>query len=404
MRISNWHVHCYLPSMVGYHFYMFFMDDDYTSWRGRHTGSSHLQKHFWSVQDDLWSNQSQRFHNLATVSCKLFYIMKAFCEIILGWLRELSQVESDGVASVITRPPEIVLCLKISIASQDVFIIFDSHPRPSHPLGSGFILNSSVEATAAYLEELLSIDPNILSDPSLHWQAELLGVFAGHILVRKAGAIYDPDIDFILMDASTKILSLMAEVADLKRQQLSLSADNEYLTQRLVQVEQSRVEVSRKGKSRIIESGTSSGSAGTRSTPRSYTEPKLALQGSSSKGNSSEDAAKKMQAEFDEEDRKLTFERTKLLKYRTFECRVCFEVYAQDHVAPLDACDHSFCRNCLRQYVTMKIEDRRYPIPCPACVAENVKPTSECSRYVWLSDIVNSRITWQVLRKLSYRH
>ena len=339
--------------------------------------------------------------------------MKAFCEIILGWLRELSQVESDGstiVASVITRPPEIVLCVKISIASQDVFIIFDSHPRPSHPLGSGFILNSSVEATAAYLEQLLSIDLNILSDPSLRWQAELLGHFAGHILVRKAGAIsgYDSDIDFILMDASTKILSLMAEVADLKRQQLSLSTDNEYLTQRLVQVEQSRVEVSRKGKGRVTESGTSSGSADTRSTPRSYftgLKPKSALQGSSSKGNSSEDAAKKMQAEFDEEDRKLTFERTKLLqKNRTFECRVCFEVYDLDHVAPLDACNHSFCRNCLRQYVTMKIEDRRYPIPCPACVADSVKPTSECSCYVCYQMLLTSRITWQVLRKLSYGH
>lgn len=280
-----------------------------------------------------------------------------------------------------------MLCLKISIASQDIFIIFDSHPRPSHPLGSGFILNSSVEATAAYLEELLSIDLNILSDPSLHWQAQLLGHFAGHILVQKSGAIYDPDIDFILMDASTRILNLMANVADLKRQQQSLLTDNEYLTERLVQLEQSWVEVSRKGKGRATESGTSSVATDTRSTRHSYQTPSLklksVLQGSSPKGNSSEDAAKKLQAEFDEEDRKLTFERTNLLqRNRTFECLVCFEVFDLDHVAPLDACNHSFCRNCLRQYVTMKIEDRRYPIPCPACVADNVKPTSECSYYV----------------------
>ena len=273
-----------------------------------------------------------------------------------------------------------MLCLKLSIASQDVFIIFDSHPRPSHPLGSGFVLNSSVEATAVYLEELLSIDLGILSDPSLRWQAQLLGHFSGHILVRKFGAIYDPDIDFVLMDASTRILSLMAEVADLKRLQLSLSTDNEYLTQRLAQLEHSR-EVSLKGKGRATESGTSSVAGDTWSTPRSYhsggLKPKSALKGSLSKENSSEDAAKKLQAEFDEEDRKLTFERRNLLKKnRTFECRVCFEVFDLDHVALLDICEHTFCRNCLRQYVTVKVEDRRYPIPCPACVADNAKPTA----------------------------
>lgn len=306
------------------------------------------------------------------------------CNIILN-IRELSKVDSDGstvVASVITRPPETVLCLKFSVAFQDVFIIFDSHPRPSHPSGPGFVLNSSVEATAAYLEQLLSIDPKILSDPSLRWQAQLLGHFSNHILVRKFGAISDPDINFVLMDASTRILSLMAEVADLRRLELSLSSDNEYLTQRLAQLEQSR-DISLKGKGKATESGTSSISDDIQSTQPS---------GSSlSTGNSSEDAAMKLQAEFDEEDRKLAFERNNLLpKIQTFECRVCFEVFDLDHVARVDICNHTFCRNCLRQYVTVQIKDRRYPIPCPACVADNVKPTSEYVQIVITSRIVNS--------------
>jgi hypothetical protein len=296
-------------------------------------------------------------------------------------LRELSQVASDVAASVITRPPEIVLCLKVSFSSRDIFIVFDSHPRPSHPLGSGFVLNSSVEATAAYLEGLLSIDISILSDPSLRWQAQLLGHFSSHILVRKSGSSHDPDIDFMLMGASTRLLSLMAEMEDLKRLQLSLSTDNEYLTQRVMQLELCR-EVSLKGKGRETGSGTSSVSDDTQSAGRYHShsgglEPGSALQGSSSKGNSSEAAAKKLQAEFDEEDRNLAFERNDLLQEnRTFECRVCLEVLDLDHVALLGTCNHSFCRNCLRQYVTVKVEDRRYPVPCPACVADGVEPTS----------------------------
>lgn len=225
------------------------------------------------------------------------------------------------------------------------------------------------------------MDSSILSDPSLCWQAQLLGRFSSHILVRKFGTIYDPDIDFVLMSASTRILSLMAEVADLKRLQLSLSTDNEYLTQRLMQLAQSR-DTSLKGKGRATESSTSSVSLDDgQSAGRFYHSVSLkqgsALQGSSSEGTSSEDAAKKLQAEFDEEDRNLAVERSDLLqKNRTFECRVCFDDLDLDHVALLDICNHTFCRDCLRQYVTVKVEDRQYPVPCPACVADSAKPTS----------------------------
>jgi hypothetical protein len=302
-----------------------------------------------------------------------------------------------AVASVITRSPEIVLCLKVSVETNDIFIVFDSHPRPSHPLGSGFVLNSSAEATAAYLDELLSFDSSILSDPSLRWQAELLGHFSSHILLSKSRICDYPEIDDILMDASTKVLKLMVELAELKRQELSIVADNEYLSGRVIQLEQtlSAVDVKgKKGKGRAFRldaerrpttASTSaftpvstSASTGTRSAfhPRNVGHPKS--QGGSNV-ETNEEIAANLQAQFDQEDRRLANERKLLLQSnQSFECRVCFDTLPEDFIAKINGCGHFFCRDCLRRHVKTTVDDRRYPIACPACVADNVKrPTSE---------------------------
>jgi len=306
----------------------------------------------------------------------------------------MSKIGGDrAVASVITRSPEIVLCLKVSVETNDVFIVFDSHPRPSHPLGSGFVLNSSAEATAAYLDELLSFDSSILSDPSLRWQAELLGHFSSHILLPKSRICDYPEIDAILMDASTKVLRLMVELAQLKRQELSVVADNEYLSGRVIQLEQTLSAVDfkgKKGKGRAFRldaerrpttaSTPASASTGTRSAfhPRNAGHLLSKSQGGSSV-ETNEEIAANLQARFDQEDRRLANERKLLLQSnQSFECRVCFDTLPEDFIAKINGCGHFFCRDCLRRHVKTTVDDRRYPIACPACVADNVKrPTSE---------------------------
>jgi len=68
--------------------------------------------------------------------------------------------------------PEILACLKLRLSTGNVFIIFDSHPRPSYPNGAGAIVSTTVESTARRLTELLpSVDPQ---DGILHRQAQLL--------------------------------------------------------------------------------------------------------------------------------------------------------------------------------------------------------------------------------------
>ena len=170
------------------------------------------------------------------------------------------------------------------------------------------------------------------------------------------------------------MLQLMVGLAELKSRETDLIDQNEDLTNRLNQLERSRLQISAKGKGRVAETDPGD------SYPAFENTSGLIPGGSSSRmWDSSEELAKFLQAQFDEEDQKLATEHQRLQRrYKVFECGVCFETFVQDFVARVRGCKHSFCRDCLRQHATTTIEDRRYPIPCPACLADNSrKPMSE---------------------------
>lgn len=79
----------------------------------------------------------------------------------------------------------------------------------------------------------------------------------------------------------------------------------------------------------------------------------------------------RMQEKFEEEDTILRNQFQDLQRQSnmqpTFECCICIDVLATDYVARIDTCGHSFCRECLRGYVTSRLEERRYPLLCPEC-------------------------------------
>lgn len=54
-----------------------------------------------------------------------------------------------------------------------------------------------------------------------------------------------------------------------------------------------------------------------------------------------------------------------------FECIICMEKMPLDDVANVDLCGHKLCRDCMKSYVSSKIEERKYPIMCPVCSAQN---------------------------------
>jgi Ring finger domain len=78
-----------------------------------------------------------------------------------------------------------------------------------------------------------------------------------------------------------------------------------------------------------------------------------------------------LQREFDEEDRALSTQCTELVKSGQgwFECGICMDEMSTDSIAIIDSCGHTFCRECLRGHVTVRLYEHRFPILCPTCTA-----------------------------------
>ena len=137
---------------------------------------------------------------------------------------------------MITRPPEILACLKLRLSTRNIFIIFDSHPRPSYPNGSGATVSTSVEGTARRLTELLpSVD---LQDGILQWQAQLLSNCSGHVFVPHSLDTTPAALWRAVLESGLAQLSMQAEIADLRSQNEFQATEQKRLDIKLKEVEE----------------------------------------------------------------------------------------------------------------------------------------------------------------------
>ncbi|KAF8639063.1 hypothetical protein AX16_010369 [Volvariella volvacea WC 439] len=73
-----------------------------------------------------------------------------------------------------------------------------------------------------------------------------------------------------------------------------------------------------------------------------------------------------------------TKQRTGLPRNRTFDCGICLEAMPIGVSVGVEGCDHELCEECMKEYVTTKIQERKYPITCPLCqVAEGEEVREE---------------------------
>jgi hypothetical protein len=82
--------------------------------------------------------------------------------------------------------------------------------------------------------------------------------------------------------------------------------------------------------------------------------------------------AAQMQHEFSLEDdalRKQALQLTEFAPQTTFECSICMDEHPDDMLARIEKCKHAFCRDGLRDYITSRIRESRFPILCPNCTA-----------------------------------
>jgi len=309
-----------------------------------------------------------------------------------------------SAAVMITRPPEIVACLKIYTAKTEVYLIFDSHIRPNHPSGAGFILNTSMNTAAAYLASLFQMDRHSTDSDTLRqfqWQMDLMRHFSGHILVSTQSSGNEREnTNLTLLESSMTILKLNAELAAMKSENMFLTMELEKSQIALVDEKNIRAQIHARASKPPLQSLRSllpnanrrrekiaSPGVAHRSQSRTTQKPvpdvenrdhmlALQLQWDIDNERASVERATREQQEYEMENRRLAIEREALaLNYpKPFQCGICLEDHPEDSVARIGQCRHPFCRNCLREYIRSKLSEHIYPIFCPVCVAEQGVP------------------------------
>jgi len=93
--------------------------------------------------------------------------------------------------------------------------------------------------------------------------------------------------------------------------------------------------------------------------------------------------ALQMQADFSNEDSNLRTQLHDLQSSQsTFQCGICIDDNPMDDIYVLHSGDklgHNFCRTCLREHITVQLQEHRFPIFCPMCVAgRSVEPMCMC--------------------------
>ncbi|KAG8691762.1 hypothetical protein FRC11_010633 [Ceratobasidium sp. 423] len=286
-------------------------------------------------------------------------------ESFLSMINSLQTPETikDVTAALITRPPEIVAILRIPLPTTEssasskkedaVYAIFDSHSRPEHPNGAGLTLLPSVAAAAQHLTALLRVNINTRS-PGLSWEAQLMSQFSAHLVCRaewrrsreerntRLAAIYEANVGVLRgMEAQDEVKRMQSEMAKLKDKVKKLERE----------LHQAHSALDSKPKSPTQ----------SKSEPRPKKHPE----------GLSEDAllALKMQEEFDAEDQLLTELAGEEPEHNTFDCGICFETFHMGALAPMEGCDHKYCRECMRNYIKSKLASRNFPIVCPTCHA-----------------------------------
>lgn len=294
-------------------------------------------------------------------------------------LGDLEFASDNTSVAVITRPPEIIACAKVPTPEQNIYVIFDTHPRPTHPDGSGITFLATVESAAKRLSDILSVDTSLLSESGLQWQAQLLANFSAHVFIPNDKWSTDPaDLKQALLEYSVTILTLQAQLSDLESRNQSLTSTTDRLEEEIDELQETCENLKKRQSQSHSRSIATTYVAATKwpAAPSGSSSSQQRTSGKKSKGkgraqehNIELELALKLQCEFEEEDRQLEQERRSLAAtaQALFDCAICLDTFPMDSAARVVECNHVTCRNCLRQHLLTTLHDHRFPVFCPTC-------------------------------------
>ncbi|KAK0489056.1 hypothetical protein IW261DRAFT_1390486 [Armillaria novae-zelandiae] len=294
-------------------------------------------------------------------------------------LGDLEFASHNTSVAVITRPPEIIACAKIPTPEQNIYVIFDSHPRPAHPDGSGITFLATVESAAERLSDILSVDTRLLSENGLQWQAQLLTNFSAHVFILNDKWSNDPThLKQALLESSVTILTLQAKLSDLESRNQFLASTTDRLEEEIDELQETCENLKKRQSQSDSRYGptTNVATANWLAAPSGPSSSQQRTSGGKSKGkgraqeHSTElEYAFNLQRKFEEEDRQLEQERRSLAAtaQALFDCAICLDTIPMDFAARVAECNHVTCRNCLQQHLLTTLHEHRFPVFCPTC-------------------------------------
>ncbi|KIJ09608.1 hypothetical protein PAXINDRAFT_172431 [Paxillus involutus ATCC 200175] len=365
-------------------------------------------------------------------------------------LEDLKTANSSA-AIILTRYPEVVACLRLcNVAGPDVFVIFNPRPAADQPQEASLTFNTSLAQTVQRLCSILPEKHNPTQGVS-NWRALPLGNCYGHVFVPRATSHDAKALQGSLIMSSLAALELQAELSDLQRENRTLTTQNQLLENSVIKLEELREE-NIKARARSCKpivkktsqdigtvtwstnpypklASPSTGKTPWRAVgdspisrrtsiareintdlgfPRHSSTGKNPWRASTSRRLDVDlDFARRLQATFNAEDTELQDQMEQLLRtaQRRYHCGICLDDFPEDDAVRIESCGHDICRDCVRGHVSTKIDERRFPVLCPVCMADhtNPNPGTICGQLVELLGVSEEQYkTWEEMEMAQF--
>ncbi|KAF9220043.1 hypothetical protein BS17DRAFT_359651 [Gyrodon lividus] len=286
-------------------------------------------------------------------------------------LQEL-QTANSSAAIVITRSPEVVVCMRLlGIPGPDVFVIFNPRPATDQQKAATLTFNTSLAQTVKRLRSILPEEKYHLAQDDLNWQAVLLSNCSGHIFVPRAISFDARASEDSFIMSSLAVLSLRAELSELKLENRTLATQNRLLEQNIIKFErdlqEEKIKLMYGPYSKLASSSTG------KAPLRGFGDPSTSrLTAKIHEIDHDLELARRLQATFDAEDAQLSGQMVQLQRtaQRQYHCGICLDDFPEDDVVHIESCGHDLCRVCAHGHVCAKIDEHRFPVLCPVCTAD----------------------------------
>ncbi|TFK26232.1 hypothetical protein FA15DRAFT_667730 [Coprinopsis marcescibilis] len=290
-------------------------------------------------------------------------------------LTVLDHLCNDGVkriaSTVITQGGQSVVCVRMSVLEEDLFVLFDPHRRHDHPNGPSFMLSTCRKTTAKHLDRILddrSLEDSI-SDIATQTSAENHRHIAAQVLNTR--------------DSYHRISSYQNEqmLRDsflcIHEEALNASVDyvnfwNHLLTPDVGPSGANRAQSSHFAPSISLSSSASSTYDSANAHPLPPQPPTVPL-ASSRTTHVSESWRPDVlfgQSLLDS----FSLKTCEFAMKGTFDCAVCIDTLPLSSSVQLSGCDHRFCKECLCGHVQSFLSNGRFPIECPVCLLDRSIP------------------------------